>query len=166
MPSGGSGEFNSSLFVGPKLSQRMEEISPGLELTVDYGWLTFLSKPLYWLLAWFHGFVGNWGVAIILLTLTIKGAFYKLSETSYKSMAKMRKVSPRLKTLKERYGDDRQRMNQEMMKLYKEEKINPMGWLSADPGADSGLHRALLGRCSKASICARRPSSCGSRICR
>ena len=127
VPSGGSGEFNSSLFVGPKITQRLEEISPGLELTVDYGWLTFLSKPLYWLLSWYHDFVGNWGVAIILLTLTVKGAFYKLSETSYKSMAKMRKVSPRLKTLKERYGDDRQRMNQEMMKLYKEEKINPMG---------------------------------------
>ena len=127
VPAGQTGEFTSSLFVGPKLTQRLEEISPGLELTVDYGWLTFLSKPLYWLLSWFHGFVGNWGVAIILLTLTIKGAFYKLSETSYKSMAKMRKVSPRLKTLKERYGDDRQKMNQEMMKLYKEEKINPMG---------------------------------------
>jgi YidC/Oxa1 family membrane protein insertase len=124
---GESGELSSSLFVGPKLTQRLEEISPGLELTVDYGWLTFLSKPLYWLLSWYHDFVDNWGVAIILLTLTVKGAFYKLSETSYKSMAKMRKVSPRLKTLKERYGDDRQKMNQEMMKLYKEEKINPMG---------------------------------------
>jgi YidC/Oxa1 family membrane protein insertase len=120
-------EFNSQLFVGPKLVNRLEEISPGLDLTVDYGVLTFLSKPLYWLLAWYHGFVGNWGVAIILLTLTIKTVFYKLSETSYRSMAKMRKVSPRLKTLKERYGDDRQKMNQAMMELYKTEKINPMG---------------------------------------
>ena len=124
---GGNTEFVSQLFVGPKIVKRLEEISPGLELTVDYGVLTFLSKPLYWLLAWYHSFVGNWGVAIILLTLTVKALFYKLSETSYRSMAKMRKVSPRLKTLKERYGDDRQKMNQAMMELYKTEKINPMG---------------------------------------
>ena len=123
---GASVEFTSSAFVGPKVVNRLEEISPGLELTVDYGVLTFLSKPLYWLLAWYQSYVGNWGLAIMLLTFTIKAAFYKLSETSYRSMAKMRKVGPRLKTLKERYGSDRQKMNQEMMKLYKEEKINPM----------------------------------------
>lgn len=127
VPAGGNTEFLSQLFVGPKLTQRLEEISPGLELTVDYGVLTFLSKPLYWLLSWYHGFVNNWGLAIILLVFTVKAVFYKLSETSYRSMAKMRKVSPRLQTLKERYGDDRQRMNQEMMKMYKEEKINPLG---------------------------------------
>jgi YidC/Oxa1 family membrane protein insertase len=127
VPVGTNGEFSSQMFVGPKIVHRLEEISPGLDLTVDYGVLTFLSKPLYWLLAWYHGFVGNWGVAIILLTLTVKALFYKLSETSYRSMAKMRKVSPRLKTLKERYGDDRQKMNQAMMELYKTEKINPMG---------------------------------------
>ena len=127
VPPGANGEFTSQLFVGPKIVNRLEEISPGLDLTVDYGVLTFLSKPLYWLLSWYHGFVGNWGVAIILLTLTVKALFYKLSETSYRSMAKMRKVSPRLKTLKERYGDDRQKMNQAMMELYKTEKINPMG---------------------------------------
>ena len=127
IPAGGNTEFVSQLFVGPKIVNRLEEIAPGLDLTVDYGVLTFLSKPLYWLLAWYHGFVGNWGVAIILLTLTVKALFYKLSETSYRSMAKMRKVSPRLKTLKERYGDDRQKMNQAMMELYKTEKINPMG---------------------------------------
>ena len=127
VPTGGSTEFTSQLFVGPKIVKRLEEIAPGLELTVDYGVLTFLSKPLYWLLSWYHSFVGNWGLAIILLTLTVKALFYKLSETSYRSMAKMRKVSPRLKTLKERYGDDRQKMNQAMMELYKTEKINPMG---------------------------------------
>jgi YidC/Oxa1 family membrane protein insertase len=127
VPPGASAEFHSELFVGPKIVKRLEEIAPGLELTVDYGVLTFLSKPLYWLLSWYHSFVGNWGVAIILLTLTVKTLFYKLSETSYRSMAKMRKVSPRLKTLKERYGDDRQKMNQAMMELYKTEKINPMG---------------------------------------
>ena len=124
---GGNTEFLSQLFVGPKIVKRLEEITPGLELTVDYGVLTFISKPLYWLLSWYHSFVGNWGLAIILLTLSIKTLFYKLSETSYRSMAKMRKVAPRLKTLKERYGDDRQKMNQAMMELYKTEKINPMG---------------------------------------
>lgn len=124
---GGSAEFSSQLFVGPKIVNRLEEIAPGLDLTVDYGVLTFISKPLYWLLSWYHSFVGNWGLAIILLTLTVKTLFYKLSETSYRSMAKMRKVAPRLKTLKERYGDDRQKMNQAMMELYKTEKINPMG---------------------------------------
>jgi YidC/Oxa1 family membrane protein insertase len=94
---------------------------------VDYGVLTFLSKPLYWLLTFYHSYVGNWGLAIILLTLTVKAIFFKLSEKSYRSMARMRKVGPRLKTLKERYGDDRQKMNQAMMELYKTEKINPMG---------------------------------------
>ena len=125
--SGNSAEFTSQLFVGPKLVNRLEEIAPGLELTVDYGVLTFLSKPLYWLLSFYQSYVGNWGLAIILLTMTIKAVFYKLSETSYRSMAKMRKVGPRLKTLKERYGSDRQKMNAAMMELYKTEKINPMG---------------------------------------
>ena len=124
---GNSAEFTSQLFVGPKLVNRLEEITPGLELTVDYGVLTFLSKPLYWLLSFYQSYVGNWGLAIILLTMTIKAVFYKLSETSYRSMAKMRKVGPRLKTLKERYGSDRQKMNAAMMELYKTEKINPMG---------------------------------------
>ncbi len=124
---GNSGEFTSQLFVGPKLVKRLEEITPGLELTVDYGVLTFLSKPLYWLLSFYYSYVGNWGLAIILLTMTIKAAFYKLSETSYRSMAKMRKVGPRLKALKERHGGDRQKMNAAMMELYKTEKINPMG---------------------------------------
>jgi len=124
---GNSAEFTSQLFVGPKLVNRLQEISPGLELTVDYGVLTFLSKPLYWLLSFYQSYVGNWGLAIILLTLTIKAVFFKLSETSYRSMAKMRKVGPRLKALKERYGSDRQKMNKAMMELYKTEKINPMG---------------------------------------
>ncbi len=124
---GSESEFNSQLFVGPKLVKRLEEISPGLELTVDYGALTFLSKPLYWVLSFFYDLVGNWGLAIILLTLTVKAIFFKLSEKSFKSMARMRKVGPRLKALKERYGDDRQQMNKAMMELYKTEKINPMG---------------------------------------
>ncbi len=124
---GGSASFVSQAFVGPKLIDELAEIAPGLELTVDYGALTFLSKPLYWLLAFYHDFVGNWGVAIILLTLTVKLLFYKLSEASYRSMARMRKVSPKLATIKERYGHDKQKMNQAMMDLYKTEKINPMG---------------------------------------
>lgn len=124
---GQTGEFSSEMFVGPKLVNRLEEISPGLELTVDYGVLTFLSKPMAWYMAWLDRLVGNWGLAIILLTLTVKLLLFKLSETSYKSMARMRKLTPRLKALKERYGDDRQRMNQAMMELYKEEKVNPMG---------------------------------------
>jgi YidC/Oxa1 family membrane protein insertase len=124
---GQSVEFDSELFVGPKLVDRLEAIAPGLELTVDYGVLTFLSKPMAWYLTWLHNLIGNWGLAIILLTLTVKLLFFKLSEASYKSMARMRKLTPRLKALKERYGDDRQRMNQAMMDLYKEEKVNPMG---------------------------------------
>lgn len=124
---GESTEFSSELFTGPKLVDRLEEIAPGLDLTVDYGVLTFLSKPMAWYMSWLERLTGNWGLAIILLTLTVKLLLYKLSETSYKSMARMRKLTPRLKALKERYGDDRQRMNQAMMDLYKEEKVNPMG---------------------------------------
>lgn len=120
-------EFKSQLVVGPKLQDRLEVISPGLELTVDYGILTILAKPLFWLLKFYHSLVDNWGWSIILLTITVKLIFYKLSEVGYRSMARMRKVTPRLTALKERFGDDRQRMSQEMMKLYKEEKINPLG---------------------------------------
>ena len=124
---GQQANFHSQLVVGPKLQHRLENIAPGLELTVDYGILTILAKPLFWVLEQFHKLFNNWGWAIIFLTLSIKLVFYKLSETSYRSMAKMRKIAPRLQTLKERYGDDRQRMSQAMMKMYKEEKINPLG---------------------------------------
>jgi YidC/Oxa1 family membrane protein insertase len=124
---GESTVFASELFVGPKLQHRLEQIAPGLELTVDYGYLTVIAKPLYWILEWIHRFVGNWGWSIILLTILIKLAFYKLSETSYRSMAKMRNVQPRMQALRERYGDDKQRMNQALMELYKTEKINPLG---------------------------------------
>ncbi|MEJ2509511.1 MAG: membrane protein insertase YidC [Gammaproteobacteria bacterium] len=117
----------SSLFVGPKVQKRLAAIAPGLDLTVDYGYLTFISKPLYWLLEKIHNIVGNWGWAIVLLTILIKAVFYKLSETSYKSMANMRRVQPRMKAIKERFAGDRQRQNQAMMELYKKEKINPLG---------------------------------------
>ncbi len=115
------------LYVGPKLQDQLEKIAEGLELTVDYGWLTIIAKPIFWLLEAIHNLLGNWGWSIILLTVLIKAAFYKLSETSYKSMANMRKMTPRLQALRDRYGDDKQRLNQAMMEMYKKEKINPLG---------------------------------------
>jgi len=124
---GSSQTLNNILFVGPKIQEELEKIAPGLELTVDYGVLTFIAKPIFWLMTHIHNIVGNWGWTIILLTLLIKLVFYKLSEASYKSMANMRKVQPRLAAMKERFGSDRQKMNQAMMKMYKEEKINPLG---------------------------------------
>ncbi len=119
--------FSTRMFIGPKLQDKMKQAAPGLELTVDYGVLTVLAQPLFWLLKTIHNLVGNWGWAIVLVTVIIKLAFYKLSETSYKSMANMRKMAPRLQSLKERYSDDRQKLNQAMMELYKKEKINPLG---------------------------------------
>jgi YidC/Oxa1 family membrane protein insertase len=119
--------FSSRLFLGPKLQYMLAAIAPGLDLSVDYGHLTFISQPLFWLLDKIYGLFGNWGVAIMLLTLLIKLAFYKLSETSYRSMANMKRLTPRLQALKDRYGDDKQRLNQAMMEMYKKEKINPLG---------------------------------------
>jgi YidC/Oxa1 family membrane protein insertase len=124
---GDTGVFSTRMFIGPKLQDEMREVATGLELTVDYGLLTILSQPLFWLLKFFHQLIGNWGWAIILVTLVVKLVFFKLSETSYKSMANMRKLTPRMQSLKERYGDDRQKLNQAMMELYKKEKINPLG---------------------------------------
>lgn len=124
---GDTGEIKSRLVVGPKLQYKLEEIEPGLDLTVDYGVLTIIAKPLFWLLTFFHDIFGNWGWAIIFLTITVKALFYKLSEMSYRSMAKMRKVAPRIQKMKEQFGDDRQAMSKAMMDLYKREKINPMG---------------------------------------
>ena len=124
---GETGEITSRLVVGPKLQNKLEEIAPGLELTVDYGILTIFAKPLFWLLNAFHELFDNWGWAIIFLTISVKAVFYKLSEMSYRSMAKMRKVAPRIQKMKEQYGDDRQAMSKAMMDMYKREKINPMG---------------------------------------
>lgn len=123
----GKGVFTSRLYVGPKLQDHLAQVAPGLELTVDYGVLTFIAQPIFWLLKNIHKLVGNWGWSIILLTMLIKLAFYKLSETSYRSMANMRKLQPRMQALKERYGDDRQKLNTAMMEMYKKEKINPLG---------------------------------------
>ncbi len=115
------------MYLGPKLQQVLEGLAPGLELTADYGMLWFLAKPIYWLLEKIHDLVGNWGWSIILLTMLIKAAFFQLSATSYKSMAKMRKVQPRMVAMKERFKDDRAGLNKAMMELYKKEKINPLG---------------------------------------
>jgi YidC/Oxa1 family membrane protein insertase len=119
--------FNGTLFVGPKLQAELEQLAEGLDLTVDYGWLVFIAKPMYWILDKINGVVGNWGWTIIIFTILIKLAFFKLSETSYRSMANMRKLTPRIQALKDRYGDDKQRMQQAMMEMYKTEKINPLG---------------------------------------
>ncbi len=124
---GETGELRARLYVGPKLQKDLEALSPGLELTADYGIFAFLAKPLFWLLSLFHDWTGNWGWAIILLTVLIKAVFYKPSEMSYRSMAKMRAVAPKLQQIKERYGDDKQRQQQALMDLYKKEKINPLG---------------------------------------
>jgi len=127
LPPGVSHRFENLLFLGPKLQNTLADIAPGLDLAVDYGWLTILAQPIFWLLSVIYFVVGNWGWAIIILTVLIKLAFFPLSATSYKSMAHMRKVAPRLQALKERYGDDKQRFQQAMMELYKKEKINPLG---------------------------------------
>jgi len=119
--------FSTQLYAGPKIQPTMEALAPGLELTVDYSWLTFIAKGIYWLLIKIHGFVGNWGLAILGVTFVIKALFFKLSKASFQSMAKMRKIQPRLKDLQERYADDRQKFNMEMMAMYKKEKVNPLG---------------------------------------
>lgn len=115
------------LYVGPKLRNEIETLAPGLGLTLDYGIFTVIAQPLHWLLSWLHSITGNWGWAIVLLVVIIKGVLFKLSEAQYKSFAKMRRVQPRIEALKERYGDDKQKFQMAMMELYKKEKINPMG---------------------------------------
>jgi len=124
---GQQGQLHARVFVGPKLQDRLEAVAPHLELTVDYGWLTIIAKPVFWALENINKVVNNWGWAILIVTLIIKLLFYKLSEMSYKSMANMKRVAPRLKALKERYGDDKQALNKAMMDIYKREKINPLG---------------------------------------
>ncbi|MBS7662724.1 membrane protein insertase YidC [Pseudomonas lalucatii] len=127
IPAGASAEASAILYAGPKTQDNLEALSPGLDLTVDYGILWFLAKPIFWLLGHIHDLLGNWGWSIIVLTIIIKLAFFPLSAASYKSMARMRAVSPKLQALKEQFGDDRQKMSQAMMELYKKEKINPLG---------------------------------------
>ena len=124
---GAKGETSVSLYAGPQEQAALKELSPGLDLVVDYGWLTVVAAPIFWALQAIHGIVGNWGWAIIVLTVILKGIFFPLSAASYKSMAKMKLLTPRLTQLKERFGDDKQRLNQEMMKMYQTEKVNPLG---------------------------------------
>lgn len=114
------------LYVGPAQSS-LDAIAPGLGLSVDYGWLTIVAKPMFWMMTWLNGWVHNWGVAIILLTVLIKLLFFPLSAASYRSMAKMRVVAPKLEKIKLQYSDDREKLNRAMMDLYKTEKINPLG---------------------------------------
>ena len=125
---GAQGALGAALYVGPKEQARLsEQGARGLKLTVDYGWLTPIADPLFWLLSRIHRLVHNWGFAIVLLTLLVKLVFLPLSAASYRSMEKMKKLQPRMKTLKERYADDKQRFQQEVMKLYKSERVNPAG---------------------------------------
>ncbi|HET7203906.1 MAG TPA: membrane protein insertase YidC [Steroidobacteraceae bacterium] len=126
VPAGASARFTEKLFVGPKLQDQLRTLGPKLERTVDYGKLTILAEPLFWLLRQVHRFVQNWGVAIIVVTVLLKLLFYKLTETSGRSMAKMRTIAPRIKSIQERYKDDREQLAKQMMELYKREKINPV----------------------------------------
>lgn len=124
---GAEGEVSARFYAGPKDQYSLQEISPFLELSVDYGWLWWVAQPLFWLLTKIHSLVGNWGAAIILLTVFIKAVFFKLSATSYRSMANMRRVQPKMQDIREQHADDKTKQSQAMMELYKKEKINPMG---------------------------------------
>jgi YidC/Oxa1 family membrane protein insertase len=126
VPAGGKHTFTESLFVGPKLQQQLEALRPKLELVADYGMLTIIAQPLFWLLEKVHGVIGNWGWAIIIVTFLIKLVFYKLTAASGRSMAKMRNLGPRIKAIQERYKDDREQLGRQMMEIYKREKINPL----------------------------------------
>ncbi len=119
--------LESRLFLGPQEEKVLEKLTPGLELVKDYGWVTILAKPLYWLLEKIHSFVGNWGWAIVLLVVLIKAAFYWLNASAYRSMAKMKAINPRIMEMRERLKNNPQQMQQEMMKIYREEKVNPLG---------------------------------------
>ncbi|MDX5409890.1 MAG: membrane protein insertase YidC [Thauera sp.] len=124
---GATATVGTRLYAGPQEQDKLEGIAPGLDLVVDYGWLTVIAAPLFWVLSWFHSLTGNWGWAIILVTVALKAIFFPLSAASYKSMAKMRVLGPRLQRMKEMYGNDKAKMQQEMMNLYRTEKINPLG---------------------------------------
>ncbi|MGE4368653.1 MAG: membrane protein insertase YidC [Burkholderiaceae bacterium] len=124
---GETAQFSANLWVGPQDQQAMSELAPGLDLVVDYGFLTIISKPLFTLMTWLHSMLGNWGWTIVVLTLLIKLVFYPLSAASYRSMAKMKQVTPRMQALREKFGDDKAKMNTAMMELYRTEKINPLG---------------------------------------
>ncbi|MEA1062913.1 membrane protein insertase YidC [Erwinia sp. HR93] len=124
---GQTGTLGSTLWVGPEIQDKMAAVAPHLDLTVDYGWLWFISQPLFKLLKWIHSFLGNWGFSIIVITFIVRGIMYPLTKAQYTSMAKMRMLQPKIQAMRERLGEDKQRISQEMMALYKTEKVNPLG---------------------------------------
>lgn len=127
VPANGTQELSARLWIGPEQQDEMAKIAPNLDLTVDYGWLWFLSQPLFKLLTFIQSFIGNWGVSIIIITFIVRGLMYPLTRAQYTSMAKMKLLQPKLQEMRERFGEDKQRMSQEMMELYKAEKVNPLG---------------------------------------
>ncbi|CAK9886881.1 MAG: Membrane protein insertase YidC [Candidatus Erwinia impunctatus] len=127
IPAGSEQNLAATLWVGPEIQDKMAAIAPHLDLTVDYGWLWFISQPLFKLLKFLHSFTGNWGFSIIVITFIVRGIMYPLTKAQYTSMAKMRMLQPKIQAMRERLGDDKQRMSQEMMALYKTEKVNPLG---------------------------------------
>jgi YidC/Oxa1 family membrane protein insertase len=124
---GASASVDVPVYIGPQETETLESVAPGLKLAVDYGWLYVLAAPLFWFLKWIHGIVGNWGWSIIILTIVIKLVFYPLNAKAGRSMAQMKVLGPKMEKLKQLYGDDRQKLNQAMMELYRTEKINPLG---------------------------------------
>jgi YidC/Oxa1 family membrane protein insertase len=124
---GASAKLTVPLYAGPQEQKNLAKIANGFDLVVDYGWLTVIAAPIFWVLDWLNSFTGNWGWAIILMTIILKAVFFPLSAASYKSMAKMRVLTPKMQKIKETFADDRERMNREMMELYKTEKVNPLG---------------------------------------
>jgi YidC/Oxa1 family membrane protein insertase len=123
---GATATFANQIYIGPKLQDQLDAIAPKLDLTVDYGTLTVIAKPLFWLLSQVHKLVSNWGLAIILVTIIIKAIFFPLAQTSGRSMARMRNIAPRVKALQDRYKDNREELGKQMMELYKREKVNPL----------------------------------------
>jgi YidC/Oxa1 family membrane protein insertase len=118
---------DATLYAGPQEEKKLEALAPGLELVKDYGWVTILAKPLFWLLDKLHGMLGNWGWSIVALVVLLKIAFYWLNASAYRSMGKMKAVNPKVQEMRERFKDDPQKMQQEMMRIYREEKVNPLG---------------------------------------
>jgi YidC/Oxa1 family membrane protein insertase len=127
IPPGATASVTVPVYIGPQETETLEKVAPGLKLVVDYGWLYIIAAPLFWLLKWIHSLIGNWGWAIIVLTIIIKLIFYPLNAKAGRSMAQMKVLTPKMEKLKQLYGDDRQKLNQAMMELYKTEKINPLG---------------------------------------
>lgn len=127
VPAGNKAIVGATLYVGPEISQNLVAVAPSLKLTIDYGWLWMISAALFWIMQYLYSFIGNWGWSIVLVTLLIKAAFFKLSESSYRSMARMKDLAPKIQALKERFGDDKQKLSQSTMELYRTEKINPLG---------------------------------------